>query len=68
MGSYSPRKRFSSTAACRLRRMRASAQSQRIDEINANEFCIIIKLKINGWPSASLVRCTKLVQILFTIE
>jgi hypothetical protein len=22
-------------------------------EINANEFCIIIKLKINGWPSAS---------------
>jgi len=41
------------TTACRLRRIRASAQSQRVYEINANKFCIIIKLKKNGWPSAS---------------
>jgi len=41
------------TAACRLRRIRASAQSQRVYESYVNLYYLIIRVKLNGWPSAS---------------
>jgi len=54
------------TTACRLRRIRASAQSQRMHEINGNFNCQVsvfiaswIRLMPQRCPSASLVRWTQ---------